>query len=286
MLKSVLITGGSGFLGRGLTRELLKRGAARIAVFSRDEAKHARMRGEIEDERVRYLVGDVRDQQRLARACEGVDVVIHAAALKRVEVAEYCPEEVVKTNVQGTLNVIEAARGQRVGRVLLVSTDKAVSPANVYGATKLLAERMVLAANNQRRPGDTCFSVVRYGNVAGSTGSVIPVWRRCLEQGQVARLTLPEATRYYMTLEQAVALVLDTAHGMRGGELAIPDLPAYRLADLAAAMGVQYTVTGLGPGEKVHESMREGETSAVARRMTVEELRQALTLPPGAITPD
>jgi UDP-N-acetylglucosamine 4,6-dehydratase len=207
---------------------------------------------------------------------EGIDLVVHAAALKRVEVGEYDSSEMVKTNVMGAMNVIEAATTAGVQRVVALSSDKACEPMNCYGATKLVSEKLFLAANNSRGANGPIFSVVRYGNVSGSTGSVIPTWRRSLEKGHMVTLTDPECTRYWMTLDQAVALVMYTANSMRGGELVIPELPAYRLGDLAEALGVTYMLTGLGAGEKHHESMRPGESSDMARRMSVDELKREL----------
>jgi UDP-N-acetylglucosamine 4,6-dehydratase len=256
---------------------MLAEGVPRVCVFSRDEAKHAAMREEFDDPRLRFFIGDVRDQQRLERAMDGIELVVHAAALKRVEVAEYDAAEVMKTNVLGSMNVIEAATRAGVAKVVALSTDKACEPVNAYGASKLASEKLFLAANNSRGDRGPIFAVTRYGNVAGSTGSVIPTWRRAIEQGLRVRLTHPNATRFWMTLDQAVELVRETAEHMVGGELQIPDLPAYELADLASAMRAQFNVHGLGPGEKLHESMRPGFTSADARRMSVDELREALS---------
>jgi UDP-N-acetylglucosamine 4,6-dehydratase/5-epimerase len=275
--RNVLITGGSGFFGQAFAREVLNRGVDRVCIFSRGEYQQALMRKAFNDDpRLRFFVGDVRDVTRLRRAMDGVDLVVHAAALKRVEVGEYDASEMCKTNVIGAMNVIEAAADAGVRKVVALSTDKACEPVNCYGATKLAAEKLFLAANNSRGANGPIFAVCRYGNVSGSTGSVIPTWRRALEQGRLVQLTHLDATRFWMTREQAVQLVLDTAETMVGGELAIPDLPAYRLGDLAEALGVTFAITGLGQGEKLHESMRPGESSDQARRMSVEELREAL----------
>lgn len=274
--KSILVTGGSGYFGQACVRTLLDRGAERVCVFSRGEFTQYQMRQAFNDDpRLRFFVGDVRDAERLERAMQGVDLVIHAAALKRVEVGEYDASEMVKTNILGAMNVISAARKAHVAKVVSLSTDKACEPTNCYGATKLAAEKLMLAENNASG-GGTKFSVVRYGNVAGSTGSVIPIWRQCMEKGRMAYLTHPEATRFWMTREQAVDLVLRTAETMPG-DVQIPDLPAYRLADLAEAMDVPYyEVIGLQPGEKMHESMRTGQSSDLARRMAISELREEL----------
>jgi UDP-N-acetylglucosamine 4,6-dehydratase len=276
-LRSILVTGGSGFFGRGFARKMLAMDVQRVCIFSRGEYAQALMRQEFgNDPRLRFFVGDVRDRDRLTRAMDDVELVVHAAALKRVEVGEYDSSEMVKTNVLGAMNVIEAATDAGVSKVVALSTDKAYAPTNCYGASKLMAEKLFLAANNARGKDGPRFAVTRYGNVSGSTGSVIPTWRRELEQGRPVRLTHPEATRFWMTLDEAVDLVFNTADAMKGGELAVPTLPAYRLGDLAEAMGVKYHVTGLGDGEKLAENMDAEQCSATARRMSVEELRGAL----------
>jgi len=287
---SVLITGGTGFFGRALARRLLadadhdearapRHGEhgylpPRIAILSRDEHKQALMREEFgNDGRLRWFVGDVRDRDRLRRAMQGVQLVVHAAALKRIEVGAYNPVEMVLTNVNGAINVTEASRDAGVDRVVMLSTDKAYRPVSPYGSSKALAEAIVLAANDCHGPK---FSVVRYGNVAGSTGSVIPKWRALLAAGQtVLPVTDPECTRFWMTVDEAVQLVLDTAETMPPKPV-IPELPAYRLHDLAEAMGADIRITGLPAHEKLHESMREGMPSDRARRMSIAELRERL----------
>lgn len=285
-MRSVLITGGTGFLGRALVRRLLTMPETeRICIYSRDEAKQAAMRAQIVDphEKLHWFVGDVRDLPRLRRAMFGVDVVIHAAALKRVEVGEYNPAEMVKTNVLGTMNVIDAAFDAplgdiRTGRhVVYVSSDKACQPLNAYGASKLMGEKLILASNNVRGRAGPTFSAVRYGNVAGSTGSVIPTWRERQSRNEKIIMTDPRATRFWMRIDQAVDLVLSVAKTQEGGGLHVPQLPAYRLDDLAMAMGIDGPINmiGLQQGEKLHERMLEdGETSAEVRRMSVDELRE------------
>jgi UDP-N-acetylglucosamine 4,6-dehydratase len=284
-MRSVLITGGTGYLGRGLTAELLRRGTERICIFSRDEAKQAAMRASIQDPAgtLHWFIGDVRDRHRLERAMHGVNVVIHAAALKRVETGEYNPTEMVKTNVLGTMNVIEAATDAGVEKVLALSSDKACQPRNAYGASKLMLEKLVLGANNARGSHGPRFAVTRYGNVAGSTGSVIPTWRKALREGGLVVVSHSEATRYWMTLQEAVNLVLGLVETMHGGEHKIPRLPAYRLGDLAEAMGINCYNNptgwhvGLGPGEKLHEKMEEdGLDSSQVARLSVDELQTAL----------
>jgi UDP-N-acetylglucosamine 4,6-dehydratase/5-epimerase len=279
-LSDVLITGGTGFFGKAFARAALDAGARRVCILSRGEHAQYLMRQEFNDSRLRFFVGDVRDVDRLERAMQGIDLVVHAAALKRVEVGEYDAGEMVKTNTLGAMNVIEAAQRAHVRRVIALSTDKACEPVNCYGASKLAAEKLFLAANNSSGKDGPRFAVTRYGNVAGSTGSVIPIWRRNLEQERFCVMTHAAATRFWMTIEEAVQLVMDTASTMQGGELVIPDLPAYRLQDLAQAMGIRperLQVVGLGAGEKLHESMVPGRPSDQARRMTVEELREGLS---------
>lgn len=260
-MNNVLITGGTGFFGRGFVRRLLADPfPQRICIYSRDEWKQAQMRKAFgDDERLRWFVGDVRDLQRLRRAMEGCDTVIHAAALKRVEVGEYNPDEMVKTNVGGAMNVIDAAGSAGVVKVVALSSDKACAPLNCYGASKLLSEKLFLGANAARGFKGTIFAVTRYGNVAGSTGSVIPVWREMLKRGaKELPITHPGATRFWMTLEEAVELVRWTAENMQGGEVVVPELPSYRLIELLAAMGAAARITGMGPGEKLHEEMISG----------------------------
>ena len=276
-MDSILITGGSGYLGMGLVPELLRVGYGRICIYSRGEHCQAELRARWGDlKALRWFIGDVRDRDRLEVAMEGVGDVIHAAALKRIEVGAYNPEEMVKTNVVGSGNVVAACREVGVKRCLLISSDKAVSPVSPYGYTKALAEAFFLAANKR---GGTRFGVCRYGNVAGSTGSVIPIWRNAIAHGGPVRVTDMEATRFWMTRDEAVKLVLDTLVGMKGGEVAVPDLPAFRLEDLFYAMGrpnLQFKVVGLPAHEKLHETMDGVTDSSQVRRMSEDELREAL----------
>lgn len=286
-MRSVLITGGSGAFGTAFVRYLLKVGGPhRIAILSRGEHRQAEMARELgEDKRLRFFIGDVRDRDRLYRAMEGIETVVHAAALKRIEVGAYNPMEVMKTNILGAANVIEAAKDAGVGQVVALSTDKAYQPVSPYGTSKAFAESLFLAANNTRGDRGPKFAVVRYGNVWGSTGSVVPTWRKIIAEHPfdpmfkkpVVPVTDPECTRFYMTMNQAVQLVLDTALTMKGGEVVIPRLPAYRLGDLAEAIGAEMDIKGLPVWEKRHESMGDGNSSDEARRMTVDELREALS---------
>lgn len=287
-MKSVLITGGAGCFGTAFAHFLLGVTAtvpARIVIYSRSEHRQADLRRELEAnhptaaQRMRYFIGDVRDKDRLRRAMDGIEVVVHAAALKRIEVGAYSPLEVKKTNIDGTSNVIEAATDAGVTRVIGLSTDKAYEPISPYGTSKAFAESLLLASNNSRGWSGPIFSVVRYGNVFNSTGSVVPTWRKILETSDTVPVTDPECTRFFMTMQQAVDLVFDTAMHSIGGETIIPDLPAYRLGDLAEAMGARMDVRGLPDYEKRHESMGPGNSSDKARRMTVDELKEALSCP-------
>ena len=276
-MKSVLITGGSGTFGQAFVPVALKAGVERICIFSRGEHRQAEMRAQYNDSRIRYFIGDVRDRNRLRRAMEGIEVVVHAAALKRIEVCEYDVTELVETNINGTVNVIEAATDAGVQKVVGLSTDKACDPVNAYGASKLLVERLLLAANKSH-PG-TRFAAVRYGNIWGSNGSVVPKWLdpKSGWRGKVP-ITDPECTRFFMLASEATELVMQTIRTMKGGELVIPDLPAYRLGDLAEAMKVKTYTTGLPEWEKLSESMKTGHPSHEARRMSIQELQAALAM--------
>ena len=275
-MKSVLITGGSGTFGRAFTKRLLADPTIeRVAILSRGEHAQAEMASTIADDRIRFFIGDVRDRDRLRRAFSGVDIVVHAAALKRIEVGAYCPSEMVQTNILGAVNVIEAALDAGVSKVVALSTDKAWQPISPYGQSKALAESLF---RNAYQDG-TKFAVCRYGNIWSSRGSVVPKWREIIgrsEAKDTVPVTDPEATRFYMTIDQAVDLVLNTIETMKGGELRIPTLPAYRLGDLAEAMGATMDIIGMPAWEKAHESMCDGNCSKDARRMSVDELREIL----------
>ena len=256
---SVLITGGTGSLGKSLVEYLLKETKVRrIAVFSRDELKQQHLRMQFQDNpRLRWFLGDVRDLDRLKRAFHGVDYVIHAAALKQVDTGEYNPMEFVKTNVLGSQNVIDASIDAGVKRVVALSTDKASSPINLYGATKLTADKLFVAANNYSIAYGTTFSVVRYGNVMGSRGSVIPFFQEIAAQGKPLPITDLRMTRFWISIDQAVEFVIDSLEIMRGGELYVPRIPSMRIIDLAAAVAPNATLeeVGMRPGEKLHEEM-------------------------------
>jgi UDP-N-acetylglucosamine 4,6-dehydratase len=264
-LNNVIITGGTGTFGRAFAKRCLKDGVERVCIYSRDELKQAEMRVEFNDPRMRFFIGDVRDLPRLKRALEGIDLVIHAAALKRVEVGEFDPGEMVKTNVLGTMNLIEAAHDCKVKKVIALSTDKAEEPVNVYGCTKLLMEKLLLNANRSPQ-----FSVVRCGNFFGSRGSVLPIWKALKEKGDKVPLTDKKCTRYMMTVDEAVVLVLGMIERMP--RLMVPKLKAFRPIDLARAMDVEYYITGLNPGERLHEIMNS-VSSLEADRLTITELK-------------
>lgn len=277
-MRSVLVTGASGFFGRGFVSAILKTGVSRVCVFSRGEYTQSLMRQEFgNDDRLRFFIGDVRDLDRLEEAMQGVDLVVHAAALKRIEVGFYNPEEMFETNIQGTRNVIRAAKRAKVKKVVGLSSDKAFEPVSAYGISKAAAECAMLAANNTRGASGPIFACVRYGNVWNSTGSIVPTWRRLLDIGYpTVPVTDPDCTRFFMRRDEAVDLVIRTAESMKGGELAIPDLPAFRIGDLAEAMDAKPVYVGLNDFEKKHESMGPGNSSEKARRMSVDELRKEL----------
>lgn len=276
-IKSVLITGGSGGFGRAFAAHLLANNMAnRICIFSPEEHAQAEVRALLKnDGRLRFFIGDVRDRDRLIWAMQGVDLVVHAAALKRIEVGRYNPEEMVKTNVIGSLNVVAAAREANVDRVVALSSDKAFDPVSAYGASKALMEQIVITANENSGAHGPIFAVTRYGNVWGSPGSIMPKWVDARRAGvRRVQVSDPECTRFFMTMEEAVNLVAATANHIQPGVIAIPELPAYRLGDLAEAFGFEVEKTGLPRWEKLHESMERGNCSADARRMSVGELKR------------
>ena len=258
---TILITGGSGSFGQRFARTVLERHLPeKVIIYSRDELKQFDMQHAepfaSHLQQMRWFIGDVRDEQRLTRAMEGVDVVIHAAALKQVPAAEYNPFEAVKTNILGAENVINASMSTGVQRVVALSTDKAAAPTNLYGATKLASDKLFVAANNHKGKRDIRFSVVRYGNVMGSRGSVIPFFLDRAASG-VLPVTDERMTRFNITLQEGVDLVLDALGRMWGGELFVPKIPSYRILDLAEAIapGAEVKIVGIRPGEKLHEEM-------------------------------
>jgi UDP-N-acetylglucosamine 4,6-dehydratase/5-epimerase len=258
---SILITGGTGSFGKAFVKTILTRypDIKRLVVFSRDELKQFEMAQQFpttEFRAMRYFIGDVRDEARLRRAMEGIDIVIHAAALKQVPTAEYNPFECIKTNVLGAQNIIEAALDSNVQRVVALSTDKAAAPTNLYGATKLCSDKLFVAANNIKGSRDVRFSVVRYGNVMGSRGSVIPFFLEKKKTG-VLPITDPRMTRFNISLQEGVEMVLWSMANAWGGEILVPKIPSYRITDVAKAIGpeCEHPVIGVRPGEKIHEEM-------------------------------
>jgi UDP-N-acetylglucosamine 4,6-dehydratase len=258
--KTILITGGTGSFGKKCTGVLLEKyRPKKLIIFSRDELKQFEMSQVFSPEKypcIRYFIGDVRDKERLYRAFHGVDCVIHAAALKQVPAAEYNPFEAVKTNILGAENIINVAIDQRVKKVIALSTDKAANPINLYGATKLCSDKLFIAGNSYVGRDDTIFSVVRYGNVVGSRGSVIPFFLKQKQTG-VLPITDPRMTRFWITLEQGVGFVLDCFERMVGGELFVPKIPSMKIMDLAKAVApdCKTEIIGIRPGEKLHEVM-------------------------------
>ncbi|MEZ4884831.1 MAG: UDP-N-acetylglucosamine 4,6-dehydratase (inverting) [Chitinophagales bacterium] len=259
--KSILITGGTGSFGKKFVEIVLQRypEVKRLVVYSRDELKQFEMAQIFPNKKykaMRYFIGDVRDGARFKRACEGIDIIVHAAALKQVPAAEYNPMECIKTNVLGAENVIEAALDSGVKKVVALSTDKAAAPINLYGATKLCSDKLFIAANNMKGSRDIAFSVVRYGNVIGSRGSVIPFFMKKRKDG-VLPITHPDMTRFNITLTEGVELVLFALEHAWGGELFVPKIPSYRITDVATAIApnCEQKIVGIRPGEKLHEDL-------------------------------
>jgi UDP-N-acetylglucosamine 4,6-dehydratase len=259
--KSILITGGTGSFGRAFVREVITKFSEveRLVIYSRDELKQFEMNMEFDSKKypfLRYFIGDIRDEKRLGRALEGIDTVVHAAALKQVPAAEYNPFECIKTNILGAQNLIEACLDSSVRDVVALSTDKAAAPINLYGATKLCSDKLFTAANNIRGSRDLKFSVVRYGNVMGSRGSVIPFFMECRKSG-ILPITDPDMTRFNISLEDGVEMVMWALQNARGGEIFVPKIPSYRVTDLAKAIAPEciHRDVGIRPGEKIHEEM-------------------------------
>ena len=267
--KTILITGGTGSFGKCFTRYALEHyNPKKIIIYSRDEFKQFNMENDFRkydpDHKLRFFIGDVRDRDRMERAFENVDYVIHAAALKQVPACEYNPDEAIKTNIHGAQNVIDAALKTGVKKVVALSTDKAVNPVNLYGGTKLVSDKLFIAANAYVGEKDTCFSIVRYGNVAGSRGSVIPFFESLIEQGKTELpITDFRMTRFWISLEQGVELVIKALEEAKGGETFISKIPSFKITDLAEAMlpGCTRKEVGIRPGEKLHEVMVTTEDS-------------------------
>lgn len=279
--KSILVTGGTGSFGKRFVGTVLKQfpDIKRLVVYSRDELKQFEMAQEFPESRykqIRYFIGDVRDKERLSYAVEGIDTVVHAAALKQVPAAEYNPLEAIKTNILGAQNLIEACIDKGVKQVVALSTDKAAAPINLYGATKLCSDKLFIAANLYRGNHDIKFSVVRYGNVMGSRGSVIPFFLKQKEKGFLP-ITHPGMTRFNITLDEGVNMVLFALANMWGGEIFVPRIPSYRILDVAEAIapGMEKRIVGIRPGEKIHEEMIT-ETDAIS---TIEFEKHFVILP-------
>ena len=257
--KSILVTGGTGSFGKAFTAAVLERARPeRLVIFSRDELKQSERAQRWNAPCIRYFIGDVRDERRLTQAMSGIDFVVHAAALKQVPAAEYNPGECIRTNVDGAANVIAAALANGVTRVVALSTDKAVSPVNLYGATKLLSDKLFVAANNTVGRHPTRFAVVRYGNVVGSRGSVLPYFRKLIAEGaRELPITDDRMTRFWISLGRGVAFVTQAFERMRGGEIFVPKIPSVRITDLARSLApdLPLKAVGIRPGEKLHESM-------------------------------
>lgn len=263
--KSILITGGTGSFGKKYVKTLLENHSPRkIIIYSRDELKQFEMQQDFDQPCMRYFIGDVRDKERLIQAMNGVDFVIHAAALKQVPAAEYNPTECIKTNIKGAENVIAAALANNVEKVIALSTDKAANPVNLYGATKLVSDKLFVAANNMSGGYRTKFAVVRYGNVVGSRGSVVPFFERLIHEGATEiPITHEDMTRFWITLKDGVNFVLKNFERMLGGEIFVPKIPSMRIIDLAKAMAPQLPIKiiGIRPGEKLHEIMCPSDDS-------------------------
>tara|TARA_R110002049_G_scaffold2365_2_gene17264 strand:- start:21021 stop:22040 length:1020 start_codon:yes stop_codon:yes gene_type:complete len=260
--KSILITGGTGSLGKALTSHILSKypETRRLIIYSRDEQKQFQMAQEYPVEKfpqIRYFIGDVRDRERLVRAFQGVDYVIHAAAMKHVHIAEYNPDECIKTNIGGAENVVAACLSTKIQRVVALSTDKACAPINLYGATKLTSDKLFIAANNIKGENPIRFSVVRYGNVMGSNGSVIPFFINKKKEENILPITDPNMTRFNISLQGGVDMVMHALEYAWGGELFVPKIPSYKIMDVAEAIGpsCEKPIVGIRPGEKVHEEM-------------------------------
>jgi UDP-N-acetylglucosamine 4,6-dehydratase/5-epimerase len=254
--QTVLVTGGTGSFGKKFVKKILEYDVKKVIVFSRDELKQYEMAQEYTDPRIRFFIGDVRDKERLYRAFDGVDYVVHAAAMKQVPACEYNPFEAVKTNIYGAQNIIEAAIDRGVKRVIALSTDKAAAPINLYGATKLASDKLFVAANSYVGEKDTRFAVVRYGNVVGSRGSVVPFFKKMAATGKLP-ITDERMTRFWITLDQGVQFVINSLARMKGGEIFVPKIPSMKVVDLAKAIAPEAEIETIGirPGEKLHEAM-------------------------------
>ena len=265
--KSVLVTGGTGSFGKSFVKRLLKDDEVKkIIVFSRDELKQFEMQSDLDSPKMRYFLGDVRDFSRLKQATDGVDLIVHAAAIKQIPAAEYNPMEAIKTNIIGAENIVNAAIQNGISRVIALSTDKAANPANLYGATKLCSDKLMIAGNVLAGRHPTRFAVVRYGNVLGSRGSVIPFFKEQKVKGTIP-ITDVEMTRFWLTLDEGVDFVINSLSRMQGGEIFVPKIPSFKVTDVAkvVAPNVPTKIIGIRPGEKLHEVMITEDDSAFTR---------------------
>ena len=278
-MENYFISGGTGTFGTALVRHLLDYNLSeRIVIYSRDELKQYELRQKFNDDpRLRWFIGDIRDKERLTLALRGIDTVIHAAALKQVDAAEYNPTEFIKTNIYGTQNVVESSIQSGVQKVMSLSTDKASSPINLYGATKLVSDKLMQSANNLSGSVGTKFATVRYGNVMGSRGSVIPKWNNYAALGKPLPITDVRMTRFWISVDEAVTFVLDSLKEMKGGEIFVPKIPSFRIVDLARAVSPTALLDEIGirPGEKLHEEMVSIEDS----RNTIEFEKSFIIFP-------
>lgn len=275
----ILVTGATGSFGKTFVRSLLNEYPdAQIVAFSRDELKQFEMRAEFSSNRITFLLGDVRDYKRVLQATDGVDVIIHAAAMKQIPAAEQNPMEAIKTNILGAENIVNAAIENKVAKVVALSTDKAANPANLYGATKLCSDKLMIAGNYLSQKATTKFSVVRYGNVLGSRGSVVPFFIEMTKQGKIP-ITDPRMTRFWLTLDRGVSLVLESLRIMHGGEIFIPKIPSFKVVDVArvVAPGIPLEIIGIRPGEKLHEIMITEDDAAYTKEF---ENHYAILSPP------
>ena len=264
--KVILITGGTGSFGKRCTEILLKNyNPTKIIIFSRDELKQSEMSEKFKNKKLRFFIGDVRDFERLDMAMKNVDIVVHAAALKQVPSAEYNPTECIKTNINGAENVIKASISNKVKKIIALSTDKSANPINLYGATKLVSDKLFIAANNITGGSDTIFSVVRYGNVVGSRGSVLPFFNKIIrnKSQNFLPITHKDMTRFWITLDQGINFVINSLFHMKGGEIFVPKLPSVKIVDLAKSLSTKHKlkIVGIRPGEKIHEIMCPLESS-------------------------
>lgn len=277
--KTILITGGTGSMGTAFAKYLKNNPPKKLIIFSRDWLKQKNLKDELGDlPWVRLFIGDIRDRDRLIRAFNGVDIVIHAAAIKDLESCEYNPSEAMLTNVTGTQNVIDACIEQKVNKCLLISTDKAVNPCNTYGCSKAMAEKLWLNANKYAANDDIRFSICRYGNVVGSAGSIIPVWQKMIADGTTELpITHENCTRFWFQMQDVMSFVEDSLEKMQGGELFIPRLPSVKITDLAKAFDKPYQLIGLRQGEKIHEEMEPGyDSGSNPWFLTVDEIKETI----------